>query len=72
MPVYLSETTPEDSRGLLTSFFGPIYVVGLLASQFANVGFERFDLGWRVAIGMAVVIGFASVIGSTFLPHSPR
>ena len=72
MPVYLSETTPKDSRGLLVSMLGPFYGLGVLVSLCSNVGFSKFHVGWRVSIGILAVVALVSVIGSKFIPHSPR
>ena len=72
MPVYLSETTPKNLRGLFVAIIGPGYGIGLLVSLCVNIGFEEFDFGWRFAIGVNAVIGLVAVIGLIFLIHSPR
>ncbi len=72
MPVYLTEVTPKDSRGLLTSMIGPIFGLGFMVSLCTNIGWAKFDLGWRLSIGGLVVIGLVAVIGFKFIPHSPR
>ena len=72
MPVYLSETTPKESRGLMASVIGPAYAFGSLVALCSNIGFVKFDLGWRMSISVTVAVALVSVIGSKFLPHSPR
>lgn len=72
MPVYLSEISPKESRGMIVSLVGPLYAIGLLVAICSNIGFAEFGLGWRVSVGIAAVIALVSIIGSGYLPHSPR
>jgi predicted MFS family arabinose efflux permease len=71
-PVYISETSPKEHRGMLTSIVGQGYTLGLLVSLSMNVGFSRFNLGWRVPYMIRVPIGLVYTIGMMFAPHSPR
>lgn len=72
MPVYLSEISPKESRGIIVSIVGPLYAIGLLVASCSNAGFAKFYLGWRVSIGILAVITLMSIIASKYLPHSPR
>ena len=72
MPVYIAETTPKDSRGMLGSLIGPALNVGLIVAYLTNIGFARFSVGWRISLAILGVISLIFGIGMTFLPHSPR
>ena len=72
MPVYLSEISPKESRGVIASMVGPMYAFGQVVSVCSNVGLAKFDLGWRVSIGASAVIALVFIIGARYLPHSPR
>ena len=72
MPVYLSEMTPKDSRGMLSSTIGPTYLGGYLFALCTNVGYAKFPLGWRVTMAVAALGGLIYLIGLMLMPHSPR
>ena len=72
VPVYISEMSPKEHRGMLASTIGPIYGCGLLAALSMNVGFSKFHLGWRVPYAIIALLGVAYAIGMLYAPHTPR
>ena len=72
MPVYVSEMTPKDSRGILISLIGPAYAWGILLSNTTNIGFAKFVLGWRITMAVSALGGLIYAIGLMFMPHSSR
>lgn len=72
MPVYISETSPKEHRGMLASIIGPTYSFGLLVSLSMNVGFSKFHLGWRVPFMIIALLGLICAVGMLFVPHTPR
>ena len=72
MPIYIGEMAPQKKRGLMISFMGPGYSIGVMIGLLTNVGFERFDEGWRVACAMLAVGGLIYTIGFLWLPYTPR
>ncbi len=72
MPVYVSEMTPKDSRGMLGSVIGPTYLGGYLLALCANVGYAQFPVGWRVTMATAALGGLSYATGLLFMPHTPR
>ena len=72
MPVYISETTPKESRGLLSGLLGAAYAFGLFLSACFNFGFSELYYGWRLAFGTQVIIGLLFTIIILWMPYSPR
>ena len=72
MPVYIIEISPKAARGMLGSLIGPGYAIGVLIGLVANIGFAKFDLGWRVASAIEAVAGLVYVFGMMWMPHTPR
>lgn len=71
-PVYVSEMSPKDYRGLMNSLLGLTFAVGILAALLFNIGFEKFPSGWRVAFAIIGLLGLISTVGMLFVPHTPR
>ncbi len=72
MPVYISEVSPKEHRGMLASIIGPAYTGGILAALCLNIGFAKFPLGWRVAFMISALLGLIYAVGMIFMPHTPR
>lgn len=72
MPLYISEISPKESRGMLTSLIGPGYAVGVLIALCTNIGFSKFRLGWRVAMIIQGLMGLLLSVGAASLPQTPR
>ena len=71
-PVYIAEIAPKNIRGALTSLVGPAIALGLLTGNLINLGFSRFDDGWRVSGLLLCLFGSIYVIGIAVLPGTPR
>ena len=72
MPIYIGEMSPKQKRGLMMSFIGPGFSIGILIGLLTNVGFERFNEGWRVTCAVLALGGLIYAIGFIWLPHTPR
>lgn len=72
MPVYISEMSPKDHRGTLTSIIGPTFTFGILFGLALNVGAEKFSFGWRVTFGYIALAGLVYAVGMALHPHTPR
>ena len=72
MPMYISEMSPKDSRGMLGSLIGISYAAGILAALGSNIGFSKFLLGWRVSASVQALLGLLFSLGMIWMPHTPR
>ncbi len=71
-PLYVCEISPKDSRGMLVSFFGVLYGLGILLAACANIGFSQFLPGWRVTLSILAFSVLLYAVGTLWLPHTPR
>ena len=72
VPIYISETSPKEWRGMLTSLIGVGYASGLLLALSTNIGFSLFSLGWRVALAIQSVSSLLFALGMKWMTHTPR
>jgi SP family myo-inositol transporter-like MFS transporter 13 len=72
MPIYLSEVSPKESRGMLSSLIGFCYAGGVVAALCSNIGFSKFLLGWRVSTSIQALLGLLFSLGMIWMPHTPR
>lgn len=72
MPVYISEVSPKEHRGTLSSLIGHGYTGGMLIALCLNIGYAKFALGWRVSFAVLGLLGAVFAIGMLFVPHTPR
>ena len=72
MPIYISEISPKDSTGMLTSLIGHGYALGILAALCTNIGFSKFHIGWRVAMIIQALSGLLFAVGAKWIPRTPR
>ena len=63
MPIYIGELSLKKKTGFMISMVGPGAAIGLLIGLMRNVGFERFDAGWRVTYGVQALGGLLYAIG---------
>ena len=72
MPVYISEISPKNSRGSLTSIIGPLYGLGLVIAFALNCVFAKFCVGWRMPMVIQIAVGIVFLIGMSLMPRTPR
>jgi hypothetical protein len=72
MPLYISEMSPKEYRGIVVSIIGPLYNFGFLVALGLNIGFDKYLLGWNTNFGLVGLCGFIYAVGMLFLPHTPR
>ena len=68
----MAEMTPKESRGMLTSAQGPLYSLGTILALLTNIGFAKFDVGWRIVFAVIAVSAPVYAIVMKLMPHSPR
>jgi len=74
-PVYISEISPAESRGLLCGLFQFNIVLGMVLSQVINWAIGTAGLGettWRWMLGAEAVPALAFTVLCPFLVESPR
>jgi MFS family permease len=72
MPVYISEVSPKEHRGVLFSSLSHTYTGGTFIALCLNIGYAKFDLGWRVSFMVLSAFGLIYAVGMLFVPHTPR
>ena len=72
MPIYISEVSPSQSRGMLGTLIGPGYAGGILIALCANIWFSEFTIGWRVATSIQAASGLLFAVGAWWVPRTPR
>ncbi|KAI9591399.1 general substrate transporter [Syncephalis fuscata] len=74
VPLYLSEVSPKDYRGLVVSMQQLAITVGILIAFFVNYGTASIDgnSSWRIPFGLQNIFALLMAIGMVFLPSSPR
>ena len=76
VPIYLSEISPPNSRGLVAGLAGLGISCGVMTSNWVGFacGFAPYgQVQWRLPLGLQAPWGIILFIGlSTFIPDSPR
>ena len=72
MPVYISEMSPKEHRGTLTSTIGLTFTFGILFGLALNIGAEKISFGWRLTFAFVALAGLIYAIGMSLHPHTPR
>jgi hypothetical protein len=83
VPVYISEITPSDARGALSTCFDISINVGILfgylagflvaETSFFGVGENLTDESkWRIMLGLGGILPAIVIVSLTALPESPR
>mmetsp|Transcript_37420 Transcript_37420/g.48415 ORF Transcript_37420/g.48415 Transcript_37420/m.48415 type:complete len:591 (+) Transcript_37420:3-1775(+) len=78
VPVYISEITPSEARGMLTTCFDVSINMGIVLGYI--IGFLVVDLGtsmtkeikWRLMIAIGGTLPIIVVLSLSYLPESPR
>ena len=74
-PVYIAEISPPERRGQLGGLFQFNIVLGMVVSQFVNLGIGSAGLGevtWRWMLGAEAVPALAFTLVTLFISESPR
>jgi len=69
---YLTEISPPQYRGRLSSSYEFLAVVGILGSFVVNLLLRDLDEGWRVLFAVPAVFAFLQATLMTLLPESPK
>lgn len=70
-PLYISEVSPAEHRGMLVSFNQLFITIGIVLSYLVDYVFSN-DALWRWMLGVGVIPAFILLIGMICLPESPR
>ncbi|MBE6445727.1 MAG: sugar porter family MFS transporter [Alphaproteobacteria bacterium] len=72
VPLYLSEISPQNIRGMFVSLFQLAITAGILLSYLINRVFANFEFNWRWMLGSGVIPAVILLIGILFLSDTPR
>ncbi|MGF1473080.1 MAG: sugar porter family MFS transporter [Rubrobacteraceae bacterium] len=71
VPLYISEISPQQVRGSLTSLNQLMITAGILLAYITAFALSPFD-AWRLMLGLAIVPAILLFVGMYFMPESPR
>ena len=71
VPSYISESSPTNVRGSLSSLFQLAITLGILIAYLVNGAFAGAQ-DWRWPLGLAFVPAVVLFVGMYFLPETPR
>lgn len=78
-PMYISEMSPADKRGMLVTLYQLAIVLGINLIYFINLliagsGTEQWniDMGWRYMLGSGTIPAVLFLIALVLVPESPR
>ncbi|KAL2755439.1 hypothetical protein ACRALDRAFT_211327 [Sodiomyces alcalophilus JCM 7366] len=73
-PMYQSETSPKQVRGMLVSAYQLFITLGIFTSYCINYGTEGIDgpAAWRITMGCGFIAPTIMGLGALFLRESPR
>lgn len=74
IPVWQSEMSKAENRGILVSFEGSVIAVGTFIAYWIDFGFSYIDnsVQWRFPVAFQIVFAIAVFVGMAGLPESPR
>ena len=70
-PIYVSEVSPPEKRGLFGAFTQVMVNVGILLAQTLGYFLSRDSL-WRIILATAGVVGALQLLGLFFAPETPK
>ncbi len=70
-PLYLSETAPTRSRGVMISAYQLLVTIGILVAYLVNLYYNQFE-EWRPMFAWGVLPGVILLFGAWRIPESPR
>lgn len=71
VPSYISESSPTEVRGSLSSLFQLAITLGILVAYLVNAAFATTG-SWRWPLALAFVPALILLVGMYFLPETPR
>ncbi|KAL8476636.1 hypothetical protein ACS0TY_029071 [Phlomoides rotata] len=71
VPLYISEISPAEKRGVFGSINQLCICIGLLAALVAGLPLAQNPLWWRTMFGIAVIPSIFLALGMAFSPESP-
>ncbi|MGH2643732.1 MAG: sugar porter family MFS transporter [Chitinophagaceae bacterium] len=74
-PIYISEISPANSRGMLVALFQFNVVVGILLAYISNYFISIWlpgNIAWRIMLGILAIPSLILLICIRFVPESPR
>ena len=71
-PLYLSEVSPKEKRGMFVSLFQLAITAGILFSYLVNSFFSHFEHTWRLMLLAGVAPAAILFLGMLFLNDTPR
>lgn len=72
VPLYLSEISPKNLRGMLVSLYQWAITSGILFSYFINAAFAQAVYNWRWMLLAGVLPGAVLFVGMCFMSDTPR
>ncbi|KAI7854843.1 general substrate transporter [Circinella umbellata] len=72
VPVYISEVSPKQIRGRLTTLNTLVVTFGQVIAYVINIAFSNVPNGWRYMFGLAGIPALIQLLVMPFLPESPR
>ncbi|KIY03202.1 uncharacterized protein Z520_01669 [Fonsecaea multimorphosa CBS 102226] len=75
IPLYQSEISPPDSRGMTVGFHGIFVTLGYTLSNWVGVGFFHVNAKgaqWRLPLAIQAIPSLICAMGVLFMPESPR
>lgn len=71
VPTYISEISPTEMRGSLSSVFQLAITLGILLAYVVNFSLSGFE-AWRWMLGLAAVPAVVLFVGMYLVPETPR
>lgn len=71
-PMYISEHSPREIRGGMTTFNQFMITLGILIAYIADFALKGFSHNWRWMLGFGAVPGAALAVAMVLVPHTPR
>lgn len=69
---YLTEISPPAYRGMISSAYEILVVIGILISFIIALCLVHHESGWRIMFSLPIVFSFIQSFGLFFLPESPQ
>ena len=71
-PMYISEHSPREIRGGMTTFNQFMITLGIVIAYVADFALKGFSHNWRWMLAFGAVPGAALAVAMLIVPHTPR